>query len=143
MEVALGIATPFPLIPLSAGRWDRAFQVGRHEGLLLPWLLSSSSLCPLPVSLFLPLNQGELQPPFQRAASRAGVLCGGREGKAAAQTLCSLAEHRAEVLCSSAALTFTGMAVHYETAKVRSNSTGLPSLTKNAVGQRQATTLFA
>lgn len=69
LEAALGIATPFPLIPLSAGRWDGAFQVGRHEGLLLSWHLSSSSLCPLPVSLFLPPRWGELQPPLQRAAS--------------------------------------------------------------------------
>lgn len=69
------------------------------------------------------------------------MWCGGRDGKAAAQNLCSLAKYRAEVLCSCATLTFTGMAVRCETAKVRSNGTGLPSLTKNAVGQRQATTL--
>lgn len=70
--------------------------------------------------------------------------CVGRDSKAAAQALCSLPKYRAEVLCSCAALTFTGMAARCETAKVRSNNaTGLPSLTKNAVGQRQATALFA
>lgn len=56
LEAALGITTPFPLIAISAGRWDKAFRVERHERLLLSWLLSSSFLCPLPIFLFLPPN---------------------------------------------------------------------------------------
>lgn len=81
---------------------------------------------------------------FQGAASQARVWCGEQEGKARQQQReGGLAEHRAEVLCSCAALKSQEWLLSVKTAKVRSNTTGLPSLTKNAVGQRQATTLFA
>lgn len=132
-DAAPGIATRFPLIPLLAGRRDRAFPIGNHEGLVLFWPLSSSSSCLLHISSLLHPDWGEPQPPSWRAASPAGRRWGGREGKAAARRLCSLAEHRAEASCGSAAPTFVGMAARYETARLRSNATGLPSLTKNAV----------
>lgn len=121
-DTAPDIAAPLSLIPLLAGRWERAFPKGSHEGPVLSWPLDSSSLCPIPISSFLHRNWGEPWPPSQRAASPPSRQRGGREGKAATQGLYSPAEHEAEGFHSFAALTFAGTAARYETARVGSEA---------------------